>query len=158
MQIIEKNIDELVEYENNPRNNDEAVKFVAASIKEFGFKVPIVIDKDNVIVCGHTRVKAARELGTEGIPCIVADDLTEDQIKAFRLADNKVSEVSGWDFSKLEAELSLLDLSDIDMTDFGFEPTEGGDLTDLFEDTQSDTTEKPPKTAICPHCGKEFEL
>ena len=158
MQIVEKNINGIYAYENNPRKNDEAVKFVAESIRQFGFKIPIIIDSDNVIVCGHTRVKAAKELNMEKVPCIIADDLTQEQIKAFRLADNRVSEVSGWDFDRLEAELSILDLSDIDMTDFGFETTEDGDLTDLFEDTRSGTTEKPPKTAICPHCGKEFEL
>ena len=92
MNIIEKKITELKEYENNPRNNDSAVDAVAESIKNFGFRVPIIIDKDNVIVTGHTRRKAAEKLGLEVVPCIVADDMTEEQIKAFRLVDNKVSE------------------------------------------------------------------
>ena len=86
MEIINKNISDLKPYENNPRNNDEAVDVVAASIKEFGFKVPIIIDNDNVIVCGHTRYKAAKKLKLENVPCIIADDLTDAQIKAFRLA------------------------------------------------------------------------
>ena len=90
MEIINKKLTELIPYKNNPRKNDEAVKYVANSIKEFGFKVPIVIDKDNVIVAGHTRYKASQQLGLKEVPCIVADDLTEDQVYAFRLADNKV--------------------------------------------------------------------
>ena len=92
MQIIQKQLNELVPYKNNPRINDAAVPAVAESIKAFGFKVPIVIDKNNVIVCGHTRYKAAQSLNMKSVPCIVADDLSDEQIKAFRLADNKVSE------------------------------------------------------------------
>ena len=92
MQIINKTLTELTPYRNNPRKNDAAVDKVAASIAEFGFKVPVVIDKDGTIVAGHTRYKAAQKLGMPEIPCIVADDLTEEQIKAFRLADNKVGE------------------------------------------------------------------
>ena len=92
MNIVNFKIEDLIPYENNPRINDDAVEYVKNSIKEFGFKVPIVIDKNNVIVAGHTRYKACKELGIKEIPCIVADDLTDEQVKAFRLADNKVSE------------------------------------------------------------------
>ena len=119
MNVIEFNIKDIKPYEKNPRKNDEAVKYVAESIKQFGFKVPIVIDKNNVIVAGHTRHKAAKELGLQKVPCIIADDLTEEQIKAFRLADNKVSEAAEWDFELLSEELD--DLIDFDMSDFGFE-------------------------------------
>ena len=115
MQIEELYTKELIPYSNNPRNNESAVDAVAASIKEFGFKVPIIIDKDNVIVAGHTRLKAAKKLGIETVPCLIADDLTEDQIKAFRLADNKVSEFAEWDFEALKAELDNID---IDMSEF----------------------------------------
>ena len=101
MNIVYKKVKDLIPYENNPRNNDGAVDYVANSIKEFGFKVPVVVDKDNVVVAGHTRLKACEKLGIEEVPCIVADDLTEDQIKAFRIADNKVSEYSTWDNEKL---------------------------------------------------------
>ena len=94
MQVKEIKIEELVPYANNPRHNDGAVEAVANSIREFGFKVPIVIDKDNVIVAGHTRLKAAEKLGLEKVPCIVADDLTPEQINAFRLADNKTAELA----------------------------------------------------------------
>lgn len=111
-------VNNLLDYENNPRNNDAAVEAVANSIKEFGFKVPIVIDSNNIIVAGHTRKKAALKLGLEEVPCIIADDLTEEQIKAFRLADNKTSELAEWDFEKLEEELKAIEL---DMNMFGFE-------------------------------------
>ena len=117
MQIIYKKIDEVIPYENNPRKNDEAVDYVAKSIKEFGFKVPIIIDKNNVIVTGHTRLKASKKLGLKEVPVIMADDLTDEQIKAFRLADNKVAEFAEWDDSLLKMELDDID---IDMTDFGF--------------------------------------
>lgn len=100
-------LSELKPYENNPRKNDEAVEYVAKSIQEFGFKVPIVIDKNGVIVAGHTRYKAAKEIGMEEVPCIIADDLTEEQVKAFRLADNKVSDFSIWDKKKLPVKKFL---------------------------------------------------
>ncbi len=125
MNIIEMSVDDLIPYENNPRKNDEAVDKVALSISAFGFKVPIVIDKDNVIVTGHTRLKAAKKLGLTVVPCIKADDLTEEQIKAFRLADNKVSEFSEWDDEKLMKELEAL--GDIDMSLYGFEFPEDSD-------------------------------
>jgi len=118
MNIVMKYVSELQEYENNPRSNDAAVDAVANSIKEFGFKVPIVITKDNVIIAGHTRLKAALTLDLKEVPCIIAEDLNEAQIKAFRLADNKTAELATWDFSKLEEELSNIDM---DMLQFGFE-------------------------------------
>lgn len=119
MEIINKSVRDLVPYENNPRNNDEAVEYVAASIREFGFKVPIVIDRDGVIVAGHTRLKAALKLGLDEVPCIVADDLTPEQVAAFRLADNKVSEHATWAEDKLVEELKKL--GEFDMTKFGFD-------------------------------------
>lgn len=121
LKIVNKNVNELVNYENNPRDNDGAVDAVASSIKEFGFKVPVIIDKNNVIVCGHTRVKACKKLGIAEVPCIIADDLTDEQIKAFRLADNKTSELATWDSDKLFEELKQIDL---DMEQFGFDELE----------------------------------
>lgn len=118
MEVENIKIDKLKPYKNNPRLNDDAVEYVAESIKQFGFKVPIVVDKNNVIVTGHTRLKASKQLGLKEVPCIRADDLTEDQIKAFRIADNKVGEISTWDNSKLQIELEDID---IDMTSFGLE-------------------------------------
>lgn len=118
MNISEKLLSELIQYEKNPRKNDNAVDYVANSIKEFGFKVPIVIDSNNVIICGHTRYKAAKKLKLKTVPCIIADDLNEEQIKAYRLADNKVAELAEWDFGLLSEELD--EIFDIDMEDFGF--------------------------------------
>lgn len=117
MKVIEKKLSELTPYANNPRLNDGAVDAVAASIKAFGFKVPLVVTADGVIVAGHTRLKAAQKLGLKTVPCIVADDLTPEQIKAFRLADNKVGELADWDFEKLNFELSEIQM---DMQPFGF--------------------------------------
>lgn len=129
MKIVNKKLDELKPYENNPRINDEAVDYVANSIAEFGFKVPIVIDKNDVIVAGHTRYKASQQLGLNEIPCIVADDLNDEQIKAYRLADNKVSEKARWDYDLLETELS--DILNIDMELFDFEIFDDSGLSDL---------------------------
>lgn len=111
-------IDNLIPYEKNPRRNDKAVQYVAKSIEVFGFKVPLVIDKNNVVVCGHTRLKAAKKLGIEQVPCIIADDLSKEQIKAFRLADNKVSEQAEWEWDLLDDEIS--GILDLDMGEFGF--------------------------------------
>jgi ParB-like chromosome segregation protein Spo0J len=131
MKIEYKGIDELIPYENNPRINDHAVEYVASSIKEFGFKNPIIIDKDNIIIAGHTRLKACEKLGIKKVPTIMADDLTEDQIKAFRIADNKVAEFSNWDLGKLELELEDIEL---DMSDFGFEMDDQDFIQDLLEE------------------------
>lgn len=119
MMIVDVELSELKPYEKNPRHNDDAVKGVANSIKEFGFKVPLVIEEDGTIIAGHTRYKAAKELGLKIVPCIVANDLTPKQIKAFRLADNKVAEKSYWDFDLLNEELVDLKI-DFNMGDFGF--------------------------------------
>lgn len=146
MQIIYKPLAELKPYQNNPRNNDNAVEALAASIQEFGFKVPIVIDVNNVIVCGHTRHKAAQKLGIEQVPCIIADDLTEAQIKAYRLADNKVAELSTWDKDLQFLELSELDALGVDMLQFGFEPIERNDGSDIFEDEPPEPDEEHEPT------------
>lgn len=155
MNIVYKNISALKPYENNPRINDNAIEYVANSIQEFGFKVPIVVDKDEVIVAGHTRYKACKRLGIENIPCIVADDLTEEQIKAFRLADNKVSESSQWDFNLLDIELNSI--HDIDLENFGFITNDDFNLDDLFVDKEIQK-ESEKKLTTCPHCGKSIEV
>lgn len=112
-------IDTVKPYIYNPRVNDQAVDAVARSIEEFGFRSPIVVDESKTIINGHTRLKAAKQLGLEQVPVLLADDLTEEQVRAFRLADNKTAELAEWDDDMLEEELSLLD--DIDMSEFGFE-------------------------------------
>ena len=137
MQVIERKLKELQPYEKNPRRNDDAVKAVAESIKQFGFKVPIVIDKNDVIVCGHTRYKAARRLHLSAVPCVIADDLTDEQIKAYRLADNKVSELAEWDMDLLYGELKSL--SDIDMSELGFEDLEKKQADAFFKDKEKFT-------------------
>lgn len=132
MKVVEKQLKELRMYENNPRNNDQAVEDVAKSIQEFGFKVPMVIDTNNVIVCGHTRYKACLKLGIDSIPCVVADDLTPDQIKAFRLVENKTNELASWDFEKLDEELNLIQM---DMGEFNFDVP---DFSETFEDAEDE--------------------
>lgn len=116
MEIREYKIGELKPYEKNPRRNDGAVDAVAESIRQFGFKQPIVVDKNMVIIAGHTRYKAAQKLGLDKVPCIMADDLTEEQIKAYRLVDNKTAELAGWDFDLLKGELKGLDLDAFDLS------------------------------------------
>ena len=153
MKIVNKKIDDLVPYENNPRYNDEAVEYVANSIREFGFRVPIIVDKNNVIVAGHTRYKASIELGLKEVPCIVADDLTDEQIKAFRLADNKVSEKSGWNLELLDEELK--DIIDIDMKDFGFLDSDfnidlGQDVDEVLDGNEEE------KFYECPYCHEKI--
>lgn len=119
MKIKEMPLGELHPYENNPRINTEAIDKVANSIREFGFQVPIVIDRKGTIAAGHTRYEAAKLLGLETVPCVVTEELTDKQVKAFRLADNKVAEIAAWDFGKLNQELA--ELSDqFDFKDFGF--------------------------------------
>ena len=133
MNIIEKNLKDIKPYERNPRKNDNAVEYVANSIKEFGFQQPIVIDKNGVIVAGHTRYKASKKLGLEKVPCIIADDLTDEQIKAYRLADNKVSEKSEWDFDLLNNELSEILNINMEMFDFDFDLSIGLNPEELKE-------------------------
>ena len=133
MQIVNIPIEKLTPYAKNPRKNDKAVDAVAESIREFGMKVPCVIDRDGVLITGHTRVKACKKLGIKEVPCIVADDLTDEQVKAFRLADNKVAELADWDFDLLSEEIADIDL---DMDVFGFD-TE--DI--LFKDDPYDARE-----------------
>lgn len=139
LKVEYRNVADLNPYANNPRLNDGAVDAVAASIKEFGFKVPIVVDSDGVIVTGHTRVKAAEKLGLELVPVIVASDLSPEQVKAFRLADNKTSELAEWDMGKLDIELG--EIENIDMNDFGFniDLPELEDSTIGIDDSYEDT-------------------
>ena len=145
-------INEIKPYENNPRLNDQAVDAVAASIKAFGWRQPIVVDKNGVIVAGHTRYKAAVKMGLDKVPVERADDLTEEQVKAYRLADNKTAELAGWDFSKLEEELDNIEL---DMTEFGFlPPPDLSALDDFFAPAPEE--EKEEKKIQCPHCGEWF--
>lgn len=145
-------INSINPYENNARKNDATIPYLKNSIQRFGFRVPLVIGKGNVVVCGHTRLKAALELGMEKLPCVRADDLTDAELKAFRLADNKVQELSGWDFEKLDAEMEQLKIDfDGDMVDFGFD--EG------FEENEEDD-DKEVKSCfeVIVECSNESEM
>lgn len=149
MEIIYKSIEEIKPYENNPRINDEAVEYVANSIKEFGFRNPIILDKNNVIICGHTRLLASKELKLKEVPCIIADDLNDEQVKALRLADNKVAEKSMWDYSKLDEELE--DILNIDMSKFDF--INNNIDWENVEELEDSNYEEPEHNMLeCPKC------
>lgn len=150
MEIEVLKLGDITPYDKNPRKNDASVDKVAASIKAFGFKVPIVIDKNNVVVCGHTRLKAAKKLKMDEVPCIRADDLTEEQIKAYRLADNKVGEDSQWDLDLLDEELG--DIFEIDMEEFGF------DLSIPDDDAVDDDYEVEPPEEPKSERGQIYQL
>lgn len=145
--IVYKGIEELIPYVNNPRDNSGAVDAVASSIKNFGFKVPIVVDRGNEIVTGHTRLLAAKKIGMEKVPVIIADDLSETEVKAFRLADNKVGELADWDFDLLESELS--GLGDFDMEEFGFESNL------VVDEIDDEEIEEKPEIAFTEELGEE---
>lgn len=153
MEVKELALEDILEYENNPRKNENAVDAVAESIKEFGFKNPIIIDRNNVIISGHTRLKAARKLGLKTAPCVVADDLTEEEAKAFRLADNKVGEFSEWDYTKLQEEHAKLGM---DLERFGFIESEEMDVDQFFQDAEP--KEKEREKVQCPDCGEWFYI
>ena len=156
MNIIKMKVEDLIPYINNPRNNENAVDKVASSISEFGFKNPIFVDKNNVVVNGHTRLLASKKLGLKEVPVIVIDDLTDTQIKAFRIADNKVAEYSKWDYDLLNIELEQLEELDFSMSNFGvsvFESIEFEIDEDIEEVLEEEYEEPPKKTCTCPNCG-----
>ena len=141
-QIKYLKIGEITPYENNPRKNDAAVDMVAASIRDYGFRNPIIVDKDLVIIAGHTRLKAAQKLGLSEVPVIVADDLTDDQARALRLVDNKAGEFAEWDENALSKE--LFDLKNIDLSLFfgdaeGLSPDDFGEAFSLPSDETPQT-------------------
>lgn len=152
MQVQGMKIDEVKPYPNNPRNNDDGVEAVANSIREFGWQQPIVVDKDNVIIVGHTRYKAARKLGMKEVPVVVANNLTPEQVKAYRLADNKTGELTDWDMSLLDDELG--DIADIDMSDFGFNLDLDDDEVEVQEDDFDEEVPEEPKSKL----GQIYQL
>lgn len=158
MKVETVSIDKIKPYENNPRNNNDAVDAVANSIKEFGWQQPIVVDNDRVIIAGHTRYKAAKQLKLKKVPIVVADKLTKEQVNAYRLADNKVGELANWDTKKLDDELQAL-LDQIDMTDFGFdENIEFDPADDIDVDLETDDKDKKLIQVTCPNCGEVFTV
>lgn len=140
MEIKQMDIGSVVPYENNPRNNKDAVEATANSIKEFGWQQPIVVDKNNVIIVGHTRKLAADKLGLKTVPVVVADNLTDEQVKAYRLADNKTGELADWNLEMLTDELS--GIGDLDMSDFGFDLSEDEDEA-IDDDYEVEVPEEP---------------
>lgn len=139
-----KNIDEIIPYINNPRDNDAAVDAVASSIKNFGFNQPIAIDSNNEIIAGHTRYKAAKKLGIKEVPCVIIDDLTDEEVKAYRLADNKVAELAEWDIDLLNLELGELENANLEfnMEDFGFEIDLQGENEVIEDDFECELEEE----------------
>lgn len=158
MRVIKKKIKDITPYAKNPRKNDTAVAYVAASIREFGFRQPIVLDAAGTIIAGHTRYEAAISLGMDTVPCVIADDLTKEQIRAYRLADNKTAEFATWDADLLLEELS--EIGDLDMSEFGFDYGAAGGFysaDDHLRD-QDAPEAKPGTTCTCPQCGFSFEV
>ena len=145
IKIVMKKIKDITPYWNNPRKNEKAIDAVMNSIDEFGFKNPIIIDKDGVIISGHTRRLAAIKLGMKEVPCIVGSHLSEAQVKAFRLADNRVSEIATWDDDLLKEEMK--NVLDMDLDIYGFDI---GTVEDIMQE------ETGIKTHKCPKCGCEW--
>lgn len=161
MEIENWPIGDVKPYPNNPRINDDAVEKVANSIKEFGWQQPIVVDSDGVIIVGHTRLKAAQLLGLDEVPVTVADNLTPNQVQAYRLADNKTGELASWDWEKLNVELENIDWFDCNMADFGFKLDDefSGDLKELKNTSQEidpNSFSDDKFTCECPRCGFRF--
>lgn len=162
--LVVKNwpVDKLIPYARNPRKNDAAVDKMAADIKEFGFRIPIVAKSDGTIVDGHLRLKAAQKLGLTEVPVALADELTDAQVKAFRLLANKSANWAEWDDELLKLELQELHTMDFDLVLTGFTPEELGTIWDEpnFEpgsiDDQSQLDELKPQMVKCPHCGEVF--
>lgn len=150
MKVETVSINKIKPYENNPRNNDDAVDAVANSIKEFGWQQPIVVDNGRVIIAGHTRYKAAKQLKLKEVPIVVADNLTEEQVNAYRLADNKSGELATWDDDELQEELDKI--LDIDMTDFGFDLELEDD--EVIDDDYEEEVPEEPKSKL----GQVYQL
>lgn len=160
MEVRDIAIADIVPYANNPRHNDSAVDMVARSMETFGVQIPLILDEENVIICGHTRLKAAQKLGLTTLPCITCTDLTEEKITALRLVDNKVAEASKWDVMVLRQELELI--TGVDMAGlFGITPPTQEDLdteVERLNDLANEEKEPKKKIIICEHCGKEYEV
>ena len=161
MKIEQWKIDRVKPYEKNPRRNDKAVAAVAKSIQEFGFRQPLVVDSAGVIVVGHTRYKAALKLGLATVPVHVAADLTPQQARAYRLADNRTAETADWDVDLLPIELGELRDDGFDLKLLGFTDKELAERLKEFDtdldDGQADADEAA-ETIRCPKCGHEFPV
>ena len=164
MQIINMKLSEIHPYEKNPRFNDDAVEVVANSIKEFGFRSPIVVDKDHVIICGHTRFKAAQSLGLDEVPVVIAADLTPEQVQAYRIADNKTGEIAEWNYELLPLEIKELQEANFDLSLLGFDTEEldkllNGEQENTISDGETDADAVPevPEEAVS-KLGEIYQL
>lgn len=159
MNVVERKLEDLIPYENNPRINGDAVEKVEASIREFGFNVPILIDENDEIVAGHSRYEAARRLGLDVVPCIVVDGLSEDDIRQFRIVDNKTTELASWDYEKLAGELDSIPEINMDAFEFAFGGGGSDEVLDpdsnLDEGIEIDLSEFEDEAfeCECPYCG-----
>ncbi len=140
LQVVMKKVEEITTYNNNPRRNESTALKLKKSIEEFGFKNPIILDENDVILSGHARLKAALMLGMTEVPCIYANGLTEDEIRAFRIADNKTAEIAGWDYDKLVEEMTSLSEMGFDLDFTGFNEAE-----QIYYAEQDATPDKPDK-------------
>lgn len=158
MKVVEIPVNQLKPYKKNARFNENAVPKVAESIRQFGFKVPIVVDKNMVVITGHTRLASAKQLGLEKVPCIIADDLTPKQVKAFRLVDNRTSEFASWNYDLLQSELETLDidLSDFEFPDLTYEDTMSAEELESILDDDTDPTSEYGKDDTEETDSKDF--
>ena len=160
----EWDIDKLIPYCRNPRKNDDVVDKMVSAIKEFGFRIPVVAKSDGSVIDGHLRLKAAQKLGMTKVPVVLADELTDAQVKAFRILANKSANWAKWDDELLSLEFDDLKKLDFDLTLTGFDDWEfphGIDdvnMDDFFEKKETQVDENKVKTVVCPHCGKEFAV
>lgn len=154
MKLKKVNIDEIKEYKNNPRFNDDGVEYVKKSIEDFGYLNPILVNKKNIILSGHTRYKALKKMNKKIIEVIEIDDLNKEQENAFRLADNKVAEFSSWDYDKLNVELKEIKE---DLKKYDFEDIELTDLSNLDFDDFIGDEEVKKKEVFCPYCGEKIK-
>ena len=164
MQIINMKLSEIHPYEKNPRFNDDAVEAVANSIQKFGFRSPIVVDRDHIIICGHTRFKAAQSLGLAEVPVVVASDLTPEQVQAYRIADNKTGEIAEWNYDLLPLEIKELQEANFDLSLLGFDTEEldkllNGEQENTISDGETDADAVPdvPEEAVS-RLGEIYQL
>ncbi len=158
IKIVMKSIEEIMFYKNNPRNHDQTIDAVIQSINDYGFVKPILIDKNNIIVDGEACVIAAKKIGLKELPCIITDELTDDEIRALRLIINKTQDLTSWTFDKLAEELSAVN---IDMSTYKFPDLSDINLDVSDEDFLQDTEivkNREKKTVVCPECGHKFEI
>ena len=154
-EIVYLKVKDLRNNPNNPRKNDGAVDSVAKSIEKYGFRNPLIVDENRIVYCGNTRLKASRKLGLEEVPCIVVNDLTEQQMKELALLDNKTNEIAEWDFEMLDDILKDVELDDFDL-DWGVGDLQENEIADN-EYEQKELKDNNTKFHICPCCGCEFE-